>query len=59
VIAKDNLSPPRGDEGNATALIHLLQYVRADVADASPPAGIAIDLAVALLKDKVRTTVAG
>lgn len=46
-----------GDD--TTALIHLLQYVRADVAKASPPAGIAIDLAVALLKEKVRAPVPG
>lgn len=48
--------PPHPDHGgdDTLALIHLLQYVRTDIAKASPPAGIAIDLAVALLKERVR-----
>jgi hypothetical protein len=33
-------------------LVHLLEYIRADVAQVSHPAGLALDLAVALLTEK-------
>lgn len=46
-----DLPPSKGPEEILT-LVHLLEYVRADVAQVSHPAGLAIDLAVALLTER-------
>lgn len=54
IAKKGPPGPDHEKRDDALALIHMLQYVRADIAKASPPAGIAIDLAVALLKESYR-----
>jgi len=49
---RQKISRPQKGADEILTLVHLLQYVRPDVAKVSHPAGVALDLAVALLTEK-------
>jgi hypothetical protein len=52
-------SPQSKGAEEILTLVHLLEYIRADVAQVSHPAGLAIDLAVALLTEQAGRSVSG